>query len=406
MKDIVIVGGGFAGVWAALGAAGQIIEHEADVKITVVSKDSYLNVRPRFYEKDPTALRTPLAPTLDPIDVEFVKGKIVSIDTTAQTVELAEAEVRTKFLSYDRVILATGSELKELPIPGLAEHGWNIDTYEAAIAFDQHLRMTLQSSFTPGHNTFVIIGGGFTGIELATEMRERITEHSGTMIAKNARVILVERASMVGPDLGTNPRPAVEEALRKADIEVKLGMSVDAVSSDSVTISSGETISTRTVVSAAGIQATALHKQPPASRDELGRVVTDDNLRVVGVRNVFAAGDAARAYVDDEHLALMSCQHAMEMGKFAGHNAACDLLGLPLRPYRQPIYLTCIDLGRSGALFTSGWDRQIQKTGDDAKDLKRQINTQWIYPPVGTREEILAAVAMPPKETEEVSIAN
>jgi len=76
---------------------------------------------------------------------------------------------------------------------------------------------------------------------------------------------------------------------------------------------------------------------------------------------------------------------------FAGYNAARDLLRLPLHAYRQPEYFTCLDLGRSGAVFTSGWDRQIQLFGDDAKDLKRQINTEWIYPPVGTREQILAA---------------
>jgi len=91
----------------------------------------------------------------------------------------------------------------------------------------------------------------------------------------------------------------------------------------------------------------------------------------------------------------------MEMGKFAGYNAARDLLGLPLRPYRQPVYLTCVDLGRSGAVFTTGWDRQIQMSGDDAKNLKRQIHTEWIYPPVGTRQEILAAVDMPLEEIQE-----
>ena len=84
--------------------------------------------------------------------------------------------------------------------------------------------------------------------------------------------------------------------------------------------------------------------------------------------------------------------HATEMGKFAGYNAARGLLGLPLRPYRRPDYHTCLDLGRSGAVFTSGWDRQVQSSGDEVKHQKRQINTQWNYPPVWTREEILASV--------------
>ena len=223
-------------------------------------------------------------------------------------------------------------------------------------------------------------------------MRERIAVHSNAATAEKACIILVERAAVLGPDLGSNPRPAVDAALRDANVEVMLETSVAAVTSDTVTLSNGEKIDTKTVIATAGLQASSPDGALPVERDELGRIATDDNLRVKGMSAILAAGDVARAYVDDEHLALMSCQHAMEMGKFAGHNAARDLLGLPLRPYRQPEYLTCLDLGRSGALFTSGWDRQIQLSGDDAKELKRQINTALIYPPVETREQILAAV--------------
>ncbi|MEE8560374.1 MAG: FAD-dependent oxidoreductase, partial [Gemmatimonadota bacterium] len=92
-------------------------------------------------------------------------------------------------------------------------------------------------------------------------------------------------------------------------------------------------------------------------RDGLGRLPVDEMLRVEGVPGVYATGDIAWAYVDDEKLALMSCQHAMYMGRYAGYNAARDLLGLSLRPYRQPDYAACLDLWESGAMFTTGWDR-------------------------------------------------
>ncbi|MEJ2143334.1 MAG: FAD-dependent oxidoreductase [Gammaproteobacteria bacterium] len=392
MKNIVIIGGGFAGVWAALGAAHQVIHNKANIKITLVSKDPYLNIRPRLYEKNPETLRTPLSPTLDPLNVQFKEGTVASVDTTRQAIEIMSNQGDTTIMHYDRLVMATGSELKSLPIPGLADYGWNIDSYESAIVFDRHLSATMQMSDDPGSKTFVIIGAGFTGIELATEMRDRIMAHSDELAAKNARIILVERSDTIGPDLGSNPRPAVETALRDANIDVLLGVTVDAVTPDDITLSNGEIINTKTVITTAGLQANILDGTLPAERDEMGRIETDDNLHVKGISSVFAAGDVAHAYVDDEHLALMSCQHAMEMGKFAGHNAVCDLLNLPLRQYQQPVYLTCIDLGRSGALFTSGWDRQIQKSGNEAKELKQQINTQWIYPPTGTRDQILATV--------------
>ena len=69
MKNIVIIGGGFAHLWAALGAARQVIKNEADIQITVISKDAFLNIRPRLYEKNPKTLRTPLATSLDPANV-------------------------------------------------------------------------------------------------------------------------------------------------------------------------------------------------------------------------------------------------------------------------------------------------------------------------------------------------
>lgn len=79
----------------------------------------------------------------------------------------------------------------------------------------------------------------------------------------------------------------------------------------------------------------------------------------------------------------------MPMGKYAGYNAARDLMGLESRPYRQPDYVTCIDLGRSGAVLTSGWERSVMMTGADVKPLKQQINREWIYPP--KPEDMMAA---------------
>lgn len=83
----------------------------------------------------------------------------------------------------------------------------------------------------------------------------------------------------------------------------------------------------------------------------------------------------------------MSCQHAMNLGRSAGHNVAADLLGHPTRPYRQPKYVTCLDLGPWGAVYTEGWDRQVKMKGAEAKRLKNRINTERIYPPRAGRDD-------------------
>ncbi len=96
---------------------------------------------------------------------------------------------------------------------------------------------------------------------------------------------------------------------------------------------------------------------------QLGRVVVDTALRAPAAPEVFVAGDAAAADTGDGHRTLQSCQHAGQLGRVAGENAARDLLGLPPVPYTQLRYVTCLDLGRSGAVITQGWERRVEKTG-------------------------------------------
>ena len=99
---------------------------------------------------------------------------------------------------------------------------------------------------------------------------------------------------------------------------------------------------------------------------------------------------------DGGHRTLMSCQHALATGRVAGENAARDLLGQALLTYRHPRYITCLDLGASGAVVTDGWDRRLRMVGAEAKSLKRKINEEMIYPPTGSGEVLLAASEIPP----------
>jgi NADH:ubiquinone reductase (H+-translocating) len=130
------------------------------------------------------------------------------------------------------------------------------------------------------------------------------------------------------------------------------------------------------------------------ARDRLGRVRVDDQLRVLGVPSVFAAGDVAVARMDDEHLSVMSCQHGRPMGRYAGYNVISDLFGEPLLTLRIPWYVTILDLGSAGAVYTEGWDRIVVAEGAAAKATKQTINTRRIYPPLtGNRADLLAAAA-------------
>jgi NADH:ubiquinone reductase (H+-translocating) len=399
MQHLVIIGGGFAGMWAALTSARELVKAGDGTRVTLLARDGYLGVRPRFYEPFSEGLRAPLAPVLGPLGIHLEIGVAHAINPQQRTVEV-RGERSNMTLRYDRLVLAVGSEQRALGIPGADEFAFSIDTFATAQVFDEHLRKVVRAN-QPGAATFVVVGAGFTGIELATEMRDRIRLHSDDKTAQGARVILIERAKVVGPDLGANPRPTIETALKNTRVEVSLDTTITKIEQDAITLANGERIATATVVVTAGLRANPIATQIGAELDPQGRVIVDNNLRANTVAEIFAAGDIAHAHADEAHLALMSCQHAVPMGKYAGYNAAHDLMGSPLRAYSQPNYVTVLDLGSWGAVFTMGWDRKVEQQGPEVKALKKMVNTQWIYPPSGDRAALLEAADLdapwPPK---------
>jgi NADH:ubiquinone reductase (H+-translocating) len=206
-------------------------------------------------------------------------------------------------------------------------------------------------------------------------------------------VVLVDH-NAVGSDMGCSALPVIEQALSDNGIETRTGVSVAAVNKDDVSLSTGEQLAAATVVWCAGMRASPLTEQLPVARDRLGRVAVDDYLRVIGVPSVFAAGDVAAARMDDAHLSVMSCQHGRPMGRYAGFNVISDLFDEPMLALRIPWYVTVLDLGPAGAVYTEGWDRVVVSNGAQAKATKQAINTRRIYPPLTrNRTDLLAAAA-------------
>ena len=390
-KRILVIGAGFAGMWSALSAARLLDEQgRTDVEITLIAPDPHLHVRPRLYEEGPANFRAPLTEIFAATGVRFVQGTVERIHVERRTVDVTGVDGHSSTLGYDRLVLATGSRLFRPPVAGLAEHTFSVDQTDEAVELEAHIRSLASQPDSPARNTVVVAGGGFTGIETAAEMPERLRAALGEHT--NVKVIIVERSDAIGPDLGAGPRPVIEEALGSLGVTWKLGSGVASVDSGGVTTADGERIESKTVIWTAGLRASALTAQIPGRLDATGRLHVDRNLAVEGVPGVYATGDVARAATDDEgNHTMMSCQHAMNLGRSAGHNAAADLLGLAPIPYSQPKYVTCLDLGPWGAVYTEGWEREVKLQGAEAKKLKHQINSEWIYPPRADRAQALAA---------------
>lgn len=382
MPDILVVGAGFSGFWAATAAkrvAGQRLS------VALLAPEPRLVMRPRLYERDPEALSIDLLPLFSQIDVQFIKGEASGLDVSKKSVLLNGQQP----LQFSRLIVATGSRMARPRIPG-AQEAFSIDTQVEAIRFDRHLREIC----TCGHPlTIAVVGAGFTGLELALEMRDRITAHGGRNAGEMARLLLVDRAAVVGSELGDGPKQAILDAVGNAGIELRLSAEVRELGSRMLRLQQ-ETIDADAVVLTTGQVAAPYTAAVPGVRDDFGRIVVDQYLRAPDAPGIFVTGDAAAADVGDGHRTLQSCQHALRLGRFAGENAARDALGMSLIPYEQRRYVTCLDLGRAGAVYTEGWERKIRMIGEEAKSLKKRINTSVIYPPFGGRDELLAASAL------------
>ncbi|KYK47479.1 NADH dehydrogenase [Bradyrhizobium liaoningense] len=393
MARIVVLGAGFAGLWAAIGAArkrDEIGASDRDIEIRVIDRNPYHNIRVRNYEADLGEVALPLPQLLDPIGVSHGLGEVEAIDPVRREISLVTSSGE-ETLGYDRLVLALGSEVMRPDIPGLAAHGFDVDTYAAALRLEEHLVSLGRSAPSPGRSTVVVVGAGFTGIEVAAEMPDRLARAG---ISGSRRIILVDPNPAVGATIGALARPVVETALAALDIETRLGVRVVSIEAAGMRLNSGEFIAAQTVIWCAGMRASPLATSFPGARDRLGRLLVDPVMRVADVGGVFAAGDVASSVIDGLHPTVMSCQFARPMGRFAGHNVVADLVGLPMLPLRIDWYVTVLDLGAWGAIYTEGWDREVRATGAAAKATKETINRRRIYPPLtGSKDELFAAAA-------------
>src|SRR5262245_57334305 len=194
MKQILIVGAGFAGMYAALNAARVRDKQEVSpdtLEITVVAPEPRLVIRPRLYERAPETMVAPLGEVFKAVDVRYEQGQVDAIDSADKSAMVVGRDGARRTLRYDRLVLAAGSQGFKPDIPGLAKYGFTVDQIDDAIALDHHLKALANRPSTATRDTAVVCGGGFTGIEIATEMPSRLRAILGPKA--NVRVIIVDR---------------------------------------------------------------------------------------------------------------------------------------------------------------------------------------------------------------------
>lgn len=399
-KHLLIIGGGYAGFWSALSAIRQSreIEKIEELEVTLVNTDNYFTMRPRLYEVSLEGLRVKLDEYLKPIGVKQIIGKAEIIDPENNEVVVATSH-GTRHLTYDYLILAAGSSLKALNLPGI-ENTFNIDTYNNAERLEEHIITLAKRNFEKeGDDTFVIAGAGLTGLEAVTSIEDKVKKMQElySTSQKDVKVILVERHQEVGSYYSPEAKAYLNDTIVSKNIQVMTESEIIAIEPSRVILTHDIEIATSTVIWTIGMMASPLTRFLKGQRDSLNRISVDEFLKLREYPNVIVAGDVANVKVGKGQTAVMSCQFSQFQGRWAGHNAVNDIFGLELKEYIQNGYTTCLDLGVDNALITDGWDRILHKTGNEGKAVKTWICTDLIYPHDDVEEAVTDSFPMIPK---------
>ncbi|WP_108650839.1 NAD(P)/FAD-dependent oxidoreductase [Dongshaea marina] len=363
-KRLLIVGGGFAGVAAAMAAARyrHLLGCQSDLEIQLINPSSAHGIRVRYYEKNLAETQVDLLRVLEPLNITLIVSEVTNIDPHVGQVTLDTGQLK----SFDSLVLASGSQLVLPELPGLKQLGFNVDSYPEACRLREKLE-----AFGEKANV-VIVGAGFTGLELACELAIDYPE---------ASITLIDRGN-VGSALGDNPRSYIEERLKKLKIRCVSQQQLTGVHQDIVVLKGDIKIPCNTLIWCGGVRANPLTSCFNAKKNNQGRLILNKVLSIPGYTNCFAAGDVGVAKVDGNHDSLMTCQHGRPQGRIAGHNAVAFLYKKNMLDYQQPDYVNILDLGGEDALYMEGWKRTVVRQGESAKKTKKEINCQRIYPPL------------------------
>ena len=365
--DVVISGGGFGGLNAARAVERAMPRQSA--RITLVNDVNFLLYTPFLPEAaagmlEPRHVVTPLRDVLDQTHLRL--GVVVARDPARRTVTLLDPEGSERELRYDRLIVAHGSVSRVLPIPGLADHAIGFKSLADAIWLRNHVIECMEEADAcedPDVRqellTFMFVGGGYAGLEALAELQdfaaEAIEAYPRARL-HGMRWILVEALDRVLPEIDAKLAEYALRQLRGRGIDIRLGTTLEEVTSTSARISTGEAIGTRTVVWTAGVVPHPSSRNLGLPVDERGRIVVDDHLRVKGTDDVWALGDAAA--VPDPANPSRPCpptsQHAIRQGRTAGRNVAASLGAGEPRPFTYKTLGAFVNLGRYKAVARVG----------------------------------------------------
>jgi NADH dehydrogenase len=356
---VVILGGGFAGLNAAKALK------RAPVRVTLIDKRNFHLFQPLLYQVataslSPAEVAYPIRSILrKQRNATVLLGEVTGIDLDRQEVTLNDDRV-----PYDYLIVAAGSQSSYFGHDDWARIAPGLKSMEEALTIRRKVFRAFELAereTDPARRrallTFVVVGGGATGVELAGALaeisRQTLRDEFRTFDPAAARILLIEGSPTLLKGYPERLTAAARRSLEKLGVEVRTGTRVQDIAPDRVRLP-GETIAAGTILWAAGVTGHALGRDLGAERSRGGRVSVTDTLQLPGHPNVFIAGDLAAAVGKDGEDLPGVAQVALQGGKLAGKNVARLVKGRAPKPFHY------FD---KGTMATIGWNRAVAQIG-------------------------------------------
>jgi NADH dehydrogenase len=346
-KRILILGGGFGGLYTALHLEKKL-RRSCNIEVTLVNRENFFLFTPMLHEVaagdlDLTHIVNPVRKLLR--RSQFFNGDIKSINLNERTVIATHADDNHDHeLRYDYLVLALGSVTNFYNLPGLAENALTMKSLTDAILLRSRLITNLENADfeCSGEDrsrllTVVVVGGGFAGVETIASVNDFVREairYYPRLTAGELRIILIEAAGAILPELGPKLGGYAQEKLAQRGVEFRMKTAVRSVSDGEVRLSDNSTIKTNLLVWTAGVSPNPLLNILECSKEK-GRLITNEFLEVEGWPGVWALGDcAAVPDLSTGKSCPPTAQHALRQGKIVADNVVAAISGGRRRAFR------------------------------------------------------------------------
>lgn len=377
---VVIVGAGFAGIYAArrlTRLAGYRVE------VTLINPADYFLYLPLLPEVtagilDPRRIAVSLR-TACP-GARLLLGTVTRIDLEGRRVDVTDPEGGRRTVGYDRLLLTAGSVNKLLPIPGVARHAHGFRSIAEALYLRDHLLRQLELAEVSQDRaerqarcTFVVVGGGYTGTEVAAQgqlLTRGLARRRGGLQGQPVRWLLVDRSDRLLSGLAPRLAAAAHRTLARRGVDIRTGTTITEATDEGVWLSTGEFVRTRSLIWCVGVRPDPLVEELGLPAAE-GRLTVSEYLSVPGHPEVFGCGDIAAVpdLIRPGQITGMTAQHAVRQGKLAARNIAASLGTGRSRAYRHHDLGFVVDLAGVKAAANplgvplAGWPAKLVTRG-------------------------------------------